>query len=40
MDDQREDHLIQKDSTQRNRPKKLWTHNVPTNDGESTNGTN
>ena len=40
MGDQREDQTDPKKHTQRNRPKKLQTNNVPINDEENTNGTN
>ena len=40
MDDQRKDHIDPKGPKQRNRPKQLQTHNLPTNDVENTNSTN
>ena len=40
MDDQKKDHIAPKTSSQRNRPKKLQTHNMHTYDVENTNGTN
>ena len=40
MDDQREDHSDPKRPLQRNRPKQLKIHIVPTDDVENTNGTN
>ena len=40
MDDQREDHSSPKRPPQRNCPNQLYTHNVPTDDMENTNGTN
>ena len=40
MDDQRKDHIDTKGSKQRNRPKQLPTHNLPTNVVENINSTN
>ena len=40
MDNQRKDHIDTKGPKQRNRPKQLQTHNVPTNDWENINSTN
>ena len=40
MDDQRNDHIDTKGPKQRNRPKQLQTHNLPTNDVENINNTN
>ena len=40
IDDQRKDHIDLKWTAQRNRPKQLQSHNVPTYDEENTNGTN
>ena len=40
MDDQREDHFNLKRPPQRNCPKQLQTHNMPTDDVENTYGTN
>ena len=40
MDDQRDDDSNPKRSFQRNHPKQLETHNVPTDDVKNTNGTN
>ena len=40
MDDQRNDNIDTKGPKQRNCPKQLQTHNVPTNDMENINSTN
>ena len=40
VDDQRKDHIDTKGPKQRNRPKQLHTHNLPTNDVENINSTN
>ena len=40
MDDQRKDYIDTKGPTQRNRPKQLQTHNLPSNDVENINSTN
>ena len=40
MDAQRKDYIDPKGPNQRNHPKQLQTHNVPTYDVENTNGTN
>ena len=40
MDDQRKDHIDPDRPPQKDRPKQLQTHNVPTYDVENTNGTN
>ena len=40
MDNQVEDHLDSDQHSQRNCPKQLHTHNVPTDDVENANGTN
>ena len=40
MDDQRKDHIDTKEPKQRNRPKQLQTHNLPTNDVENIYSTN
>ena len=40
VDDQRKDHIDTKGPKQRNRPKQLQTHNLPTNDMENINSTN
>ena len=40
MDNQRKDHINTKGLKQRNRPKQLQTHNLPTNDVENINSTN
>ena len=40
MDDQRKDYINSKGPKQRNCPKQLQTHNLPTNDVENTNSTN
>ena len=40
MDDQSKDHDDPEELTQRNRPKQLQTHNLPTEDVESINRTN
>ena len=40
MDDQRKDHIYPKGPKQRNHPKQLQTHNVPTADVENINKTN
>ena len=39
MDDQRKGHLDPERPPQRNRPKQLLTHNVPTDYVDDTNGT-
>ena len=40
MDDQRKEHIDPEGPNQRNRPKKLQTHNLPTDDVENINSTN
>ena len=40
MDDQRKDHIDPKGPKQRNRPKQLQTHKLPTDDVENNNSTN
>ena len=40
MDDQRKDHVDPKGPRQRNRPKQLQAHNLPTDDVENINSTN
>ena len=40
MDDQRKDHIDPEGHNQRNRPKQLQTHNLPTDDMENINSTN
>ena len=40
MDDQRKDHIIPKGPKQRNHPKQLHTHKLPTDDVENINSTN
>ena len=40
MDDQRKDHIDIKGPKQRNRPKQLQTHNLPSDDVENINSTN
>ncbi len=40
MDDQMKDHIDPKGPKQRNRPKQLQTHNLPTEDVENINSTN
>ena len=40
MDDQRKDHIDPIGPKQRNRPKQIQTHNLPTNDVEKINSTN
>ena len=40
MDNQRKDHIDPKGPKQRNCPKQLQTHNLPTNDVENINNTN
>ena len=40
MDNQRKGHIGPKRPKQRNRPKQLQTHNLPSNDVENTNSTN
>ena len=40
MDDQRKNHIDPKGPKQRNRPKQLQTHNLPTDDVENINSTN
>ena len=40
MDDQRKDHIDPKGPKQRNRPKQLQTHNLPTDDVENISSTN
>ena len=40
MDDQKKDHLDPKGPKQRNRPKKLQTHNLPTDNVENINRIN
>ena len=40
MDDKREDHSDPKRPPQKNQPRQLKTHQVPTNDVENTNGKN
>ena len=39
MDDQRKDHIDQEGTPQRNRPKQLQTHNLPTENVENINST-
>ena len=40
MDDQRKDHIDPKRPKQRNCPKQLQTHNLPTDDAENINSIN
>ena len=40
MDDQRKDNIDPKEPKQRNRPKQLQIHNLPTDDGKNINSTN
>ena len=40
MDDQRKDHIDTKGPKQKNCPKQLQTHNLPTNEVENINSTN
>ena len=40
MDDQRKDYIDPKGPKQRNRPKQLHTHNLPTDDVENINSSN
>ena len=40
MEDQRKDHIDPKGAKQRNRPKQLQAHNLPTDDVENINGIN